>query len=364
MLIDISTASPPYKVLQTAAAAELKKRMGNRPAVSRMIDAASAHSGIEQRYIVMPDADPNSENKFYSINGEYVSPDTKRRMDEYEKWSKLLARTAVSELLIKNKFDPKTINRIITISCTGFFAPGLDYYLIDEFKIPHSVKRTNIGFMGCAASLIGVNSVFEALNSSANNKMNALLVSVELCSLHLQTEPTRDNILANMIFADGCGAALFSNGNSNSSRNKIEIIATASFLFDNSAESMGWKIGNYGFEMTLSPELPKIILESAVPALENILKERSISIQQIKHWALHPGGRAILDALQKGLNISEEQMHPSRKVLKNFGNMSSASILFVLKEIIESEIVKSGDYCCAVAFGPGLTMEAVLLKGV
>lgn len=349
MLIDISAVTPPYKVVQSAAAVELKKRMGNRPAVSRMIDAASAHSGIESRFIVMPDADPNAENKFYSVNGEYISPDTQRRMNEYEHWSKKLTANAVGDLFKKNNVDPKSIDRLITISCTGFFAPGLDYHLIQEFQIPHNVKRTNIGFMGCAASLIGFNSVFEAMNSSNDNSSNTLLISIELCSLHLQTEPTRDNILADMIFADGCAAALFSNGDSNSMNPKFKLLSTSSYLFDNSSTFMGWKIGNFGFEMILSPELPKIILESAVPELENILRKSNINKENIKHWALHPGGRAILDALQRGLNLTEEQMLSSRKVLRNFGNMSSASILFVLKEIIDSQIVKPNEYCCAVA---------------
>lgn len=363
MLLEICTATPPYKVSQSIAAEELKKRMGSKAAIARMIDAASYHSGIDSRYIVIPDAEPNAANKFYSINGEYVSPDTRKRMTEYEKWSKLLAKSAVGDLFIKLNMKPQLVERLITISCTGFFAPGLDYFLIEEFNMPRTIKRTNIGFMGCAASLIGFSSVFEALTSNKNDDAATLVVSVELCSLHLQTEPTRDNILANMIFADGCAAAMFSN-DSNQAKPKLEIVFTSSYLFDNSSSFMGWKIGNFGFEMTLSPELPKIILESAVPALENILQNSSLTKQQIKHWALHPGGRAILDALQKGLDLTDEQMHPSRKVLRNFGNMSSASILFVLKEIIDSQVVKPNEYCCAVAFGPGLTMEVALMRGV
>ncbi|MDO8550966.1 MAG: hypothetical protein Q7S39_12565, partial [Ignavibacteria bacterium] len=203
MLIDISTASPPYKVTQEKASAELKKRMGVRPAIGRLIEAASAHSGINSRFIIIPDAEENVEKKFYSNNGSYIKPDTQVRMNEYEKWAKLLSKEAVGKLIEENNFNPAKIERLITISCTGFFAPGLDYYLIEEFKIPQNVKRTNIGFMGCAASITGFNSVFEALTSAKEKELNTLLVSVELCSLHLQTEPTRDNILANMIFADG-----------------------------------------------------------------------------------------------------------------------------------------------------------------
>lgn len=363
MIIDITTSSPPYKVSQSTAAEELKKRMRGRSAISRMIDAAASHSGIDSRFIVIPDAEPSSDNKFYSENNSYIIPDTKRRMIEYEKWSKILTRKSVEEILLKNNLSPSDINRLITISCTGFFAPGLDYFLIEEFKMPRSIKRTNIGFMGCAASLIGVNSVFEAMSSYHAVDGNILMVSVELCSLHLQTEPTRDNILANMIFADGCAAVLFSNRKFYETKSALKIMDTSSFLLDNSADYMGWKIGNNGFEMMLSSELPKIIFEQAIPALKTILNKINLSINDINHWALHPGGRAILDSLEKGLNISAEQMYPSRKILRDFGNMSSASVLFVLKEILNSHSIKKDELCCAVAFGPGLTMEVALFRG-
>ena len=363
MLIDITTASPPYKVTQQKAAYELKKRMANEPVTERLIDMASAHSGIEYRYIVIPDAEEDALSRFYSRNGSYLNPGTRLRMIEYEQWSKKLAGDAVSKLIADNKFDPKEIDRIITISCTGFFAPGLDYYLMNEFNIPYTARRINIGFMGCAASLIGFNTIFETTKSGPGSDSNTLLVSVELCSLHLQAEPSRDNILANMIFADGCAAALFSKSNK-TSLTKLEIISTKSILFKNSAKFMGWKIGDFGFEMILSPDLPKIILNEAVPSLRNFLLEEGINPDEVKLWALHPGGRAILDALQKGLNLSEEKMIHSREVLRKYGNMSSSSILFVLKEIFNSGSLMKDNLCCAVAFGPGLTMEVAVLKGV
>jgi predicted naringenin-chalcone synthase len=359
MLIDITTASPPYKVPQKIAKEELKKRMGENPAVSRMIDIAAHYSGIDTRHFVVPDGDSKSGNKFFSNSKGYIKPDTNHRMSEYEKWSKQLTAEAVSKILNKNNIKASDIERLITISCTGFFAPGLDYHLIKEFGIPLTVKRTNIGFMGCAASLIGFNSVLEAMTSTNGNSLNTLMVSVEICSLHLQTEPTRDNILANTIFADGAAAALFSK----SEIAKLNLISTDSVLFENSANAMGWKIGNFGFEMMLSSDLPKMILEFAVPKLLDILKPKNLSVDKIKYWALHPGGRAILDSLQQGLKLDEEKMHPSKEILKNYGNMSSASILFVLKEIIDNHKIKNDEYCCAVAFGPGLTMEVAILKG-
>ncbi len=127
---------------------------------------------------------------------------------------------------------------------------------------------------------------------------------------------------------------------------------------------MGWKIGDFGFEMLLSSELPKIILEQAVPEVKKILNSLGIKKEEIKHWALHPGGRAILDSLQNGLELNDDNMKPSRDVLNNYGNMSSASILFVLKEILKTRDIEQNDLCCAVAFGPGLSMEIALLKGV
>ncbi len=364
MLINIETANPPYKVSQINAANELKKRMAVRPAIERMIDATANHSGIENRYFVVPDADENNSMKFYSSEGKYIKPGTQDRMVEYEKWSKQLVKEAVNKLFENSSFDPSKINRLITISCTGFFAPGLDSFLINEFNIPLNVKRTNIGFMGCAASLIGLNSVLEATHASNGMEINALVVSVELCSLHLQTEATRDNILANIIFADGAAAALFSNSPNYKETTRLELLSLDSIIFENSSGFMGWKIGNFGFEMILSSDLPKIILNNAVPELKRILSTHGLVPKQIKHWALHPGGRAILDSLQIGLGLTVAEMRPSLNILKDYGNMSSASILFVLKEIINREKIEKNDFCCAVAFGPGLSMEVALFKGV
>lgn len=361
-LIDITTASPPLKVSQKTAGIKLAKRIGERPVIARLIEAAAKHSGINTRHVILPDAEENSSKKLFSRNGKDIIPGTAERMEEYERWSKKLSCEAVGSLLNKNRILNNRIQRMFTISCTGFFAPGLDYFLIEEFQLSPEIKRTNIGFMGCAASITGFNSVLESLKSSKDSG-NALLVSVELCSLHLQMEPTRDNILANMIFSDGCAAAYFSTS-PDEGNSKLELTDTYTFLFKDSSDYMGWKIGNNGFQMILSSELPRIILDSAAPQLIKMLGSKGIDYKEIKHWALHPGGRAILDSLEKGFFLNEEQMKPSRKILKNFGNMSSASILYVLKEIISAEKINKDDLCCAVAFGPGLTMEAALFKGV
>ena len=362
-LIDIATANPPYKVSQSKVGDELKKIIpGN--AAARMIDAASVHSGIDSRYFAIADAVDMPSKKFYTKDSSFIKPGTDSRMNEYEIWSKQLSKQSVENLLKDNRINPSKINRIVTISCTGFFAPGLDHFLINTFHFPLSAKRTNIGFMGCAASIVGFGAVLDSMKSASENDSLTLLLSLELCSLHVQTEPTRDNILANMLFADGCAAVLFSPSPITESKAKLNLISTDSFLFPETEKFMKWKIGSFGFELVLSSELPKTILESAIPQLNKILNARGIKIDSIKHWALHPGGRAILDALQNGLCLSDEMMEPSRNVLKNFGNMSSASILFVLKELLNTRKINKDDLCCAVAFGPGLTMEVALFSGI
>lgn len=357
MLLDIATSLPPYRVSQQTAYAELKKRMtAEKPAAARILDAAISHSGIESRNVIVLEGDDTPDQFLF---GDNSNPTTKERMKRYEEASRTLSCQAVAALLNNTGIAAEQINRLITVSCTGFYAPGPDYHLIKQFDMPRSIQRTNIGFMGCAASITGFTSVLEAL-SRTKERSAILLVSVELCSLHIQFEPTRDNLLSNTIFSDGCAAALFTNDPGR--RGRLKLIDTVTVLFDNSSELMGWKIGDSGFEMRLSSEIPKLIVSAAAPALKNILKDKGID--KIKYWALHPGGRAILDALQQGLELSDEQMKYSRSVLRQYGNMSSASIMLVLKELLDEVRPKDDEYLCAAAFGPGLTMEVAIFRGV
>lgn len=358
-LIDVAAASPPYVVRQSTAAAELKQRMGGNAVINRMIDAAVSKSGIETRHVVVGDADPTVEKKFYAVTSGGPHPGTASRMDLYREWSGRLAVEASSTLLAKTGTPPLSVDRLITISCTGFSAPNFDQQIITRLGLPPSVRRTHIGFMGCAAALVGLTNVLEAGHEPGRT---ILLVALELCSLHIQFEPTRDNILANMLFADGCGAALFSSDPLRAG--KVRLLTTDSLLLDNSEEMMGWQIGDRGFQMVLSARLPDVIAGAAVPAARRILSDRNLSPDRISHWALHPGGRAILDALQDGLGLSHAQMAPSRAVLNRFGNMSSASIVYVIKEVLETSSIQPGELLCAVAFGPGLTMEMALFEGV
>jgi predicted naringenin-chalcone synthase len=362
LLIDIATVSPPYRVSQERAAGELKTRMGGRPAVERMIDAAVSRSGIAHRAVVVPDAEPGVTERFYPPTPDLPPPDTKQRMALYKEWSTRLTVQAAGEVLRATATHPSDITRLITVSCTGFAAPNFDYDIVASLNLSPRVKRTHIGFMGCAAALIACTSVFEALQSAPGSDATVLVVAVELCSLHMQTASTRDNILANMIFADGCAAALFASRAARPA--KARLVHTRSILFPDSRQFMGWEIGNHGFEMMLSSDLPAVIQSAAIPAVRALLAELDLRPGDIRAWALHPGGRAIIDALQSGLDLSDEQVAPSRAVLEQHGNMSSASILFVLQELFARGPLQPQEWLCAVAFGPGLSMELALFRGV
>jgi len=309
--------------------------------------------------VVIADAEPDVQKRFYALTPEGPHPDTASRMASYREWSSRLALEATARLLEQTGTAAESIDRLITVSCTGFSAPNFDQDIVSQLGVSREVKRTHIGFMGCAAAMVGLTSVLEACRAPTPRRV--LLVSVELCSLHLQLQPTRDNILANMVFADGCAAALFASGSGG--LGKLQLLETESLLFGDSRELMGWEIGNHGFAMTLSPELPRVILERAVPAAREILRKHHLSPEKIRHWVLHPGGRAILDALQKGLGLSDEQTVPSRAVLCRSGNMSSASVLYVMKEVLDQVRVESDDLICAIGFGPGLSMELALFRG-
>jgi predicted naringenin-chalcone synthase len=361
-LIGISTALPPYILTQTVAAEGLKQRMGGRAALVRLIDAAAGRSDIATRRVVIPDGEPGTTVRFYPETADGTPPDTKCRMAMYKEWSARLAVEASTAVLESAHAAPDSIARLITVSCTGFSAPNFDYQVIESLGLTPRIRRTHIGFMGCAAAIVGLTSVLESSRGGPDDAGSTLLVSVELCSLHLQIAPTKDNILANLLFADGCAAALFSRERTPSARARL--LSTESFLFEKSTHVMGWEIGNHGFEMVLSQDLPSLIAEQAVPAAQHILAAHGLRPEDIRHWALHPGGRAILDALQAGLHLTDEQTAPSRNVLRNSGNMSSASILYVIKELLSGVEPAPGDTMCAIAFGPGLTMEIAIFGGV
>src|SRR5699024_4694915 len=261
-----------------------------------------------------------------------------------------------------NKAD---ITHVITVSCTGFFSPGPDYRIVRELDLDPSVKRYHLGFMGCYAAFPALRQAKTICEAEPNAVV--LVVSAELCSIHVRVSDDPDTILGSSLFGDGAAAAVVTGREMDNGR-ALQLDHFETVLTPVGEEAMAWNIGDNGFEMVLGTYVPKIIDEHIIGALEPLLAHDEPLTQreyhQIEHWAIHPGGRSILDKVEAKLDLKENQLAPSRNVLRNFGNMSSATVLFVLKEILEQPGSADGERICGMAFGPGLTVETGLFTTI
>lgn len=319
---------------------------------NRYIDSIYRDSGIDKRHSVI--ADPDS---FFqpSGNGQLSVPTTKERNELFTKSArKIFVDLAGNAVRSCPNADFDKITHVITVSCTGFFNPGPDYEIIKQLNLARNVQRFNIGFMGCYGA-------FPALRLAhticlADPEATVLIVAVELCTLHAQLGQDLDSLLGGAIFADGGAAVIVSAATPLPEQNVFELEHFESTLIPDSETAMAWTIGNTGFEMVLSQYVPKIIECNIAQILTPILDKHGVSISDIRHWAVHPGGKSILDRVEASLGI-ENRLAESRCVLKQYGNMSSATILFVLDEILAKPGGTSHESVLAMAFGPGLTVE-------
>ena len=311
-------------------------------------------TGIRKRFSVLKDYGLEENFDFFPDNQTLEPfPDTAMRQDKYRSEAVKLSKKAALSCL--DGIDPLTITHIVTVSCTGMYAPGLDIDLVRELRLPLHVQRTAINFMGCYAAFNAL-KVADAICQSSS-EVNILIVATELCTLHFQKEANEDNLLANALFGDGSAALLVTN---RASANKSFRLDHAHSTLDPSGhEEMAWNIGNNGFEMRLSTYVPDY-LEKSIGALIGKVNDNS-KTSEYDYFALHPGGKRILQVLENELKIQPEQNSHSRSILKEYGNMSSATILFVLKSIWDhTGIDDNNKKILAMAFGPGLTLESMV----
>ena len=358
----IETLLPPVSYAQEEIAAVLKRTVakGDRR-TERIIHHLYAHSAIERRASVvtdfLPDAPPGS---FYDRETDtFFSPSTRVRNELYTEAARTLFPTIATEAFAASGFAPEEMTHLITVSCTGFFQPGPDFAILKALGLHAHVERYHLGFMGCYAA-------FPALRMArafceANPAAVVLVVCLELCSLHVQWTGGMDDLLAGSVFADGAGAAIVSARPPVGAALRLEAFSSA--IAPTGDSDMAWTIGDVGFQMRLSSYVPEIIQTHVGAAVKPILCQADLAPAQVTHWAVHPGGRAILDRVEKGLGLPETALVASRQVLRNCGNMSSATILFVLEELL-ARGVTPGDTLLAMSFGPGLTIETALLTGV
>jgi predicted naringenin-chalcone synthase len=352
-IASLATLNPPAVLHQDRVRDVFADQPGLTRLARRLITTSFDQSGISTRHSAMGDFSgtrPDAAGAmFYDRStGHLLSPGTEARNDLYTRCATDLfveaARRACADI------DIGTITHVITVSCTGFFSPGPDFVIARDLGMAPGVQRFHLGFMGCYATLPALRLAKQLCEADENAVV--LVVSVELCTLHMRSSNDPDQIVGASLFADGAGAAVVHTGAGLAS---LDGFATRTTPVGE--EAMTWTIGDEGFIMVLSSYVPHIIGDHITGAIEPLIG--GIRPADIEHWALHPGGRGIVDRVEARLDLRAEQLAPSRAVLRDFGNMSSATILFVLERTLAA--ARPGEKVCAIAFGPGLTVESALL---
>lgn len=336
----------------------MQDQLGASEKERRLIRHIYHRSGIETRYSVLPDFKPGYKSPMFESGSE---PLTGERNDIYKKEGVKLFTDIAHRLLNKGRFDADEITHIITVSCTGFFAPGPDFEIAKSLKLNPDIRRVHLGFMGCYASVpaLQLAKTFTAHDPDAV----VMIVSAELCTLHFQNRTATDDLLSTAVFADGAAGVIVSSCEDRSAL--FELSGFHSEILERGEEDMAWTIGNHGFEMVLTTYIPHLIQDQLMPFLAPALRRYGLnSTADVDRWAVHPGGRAILDHVSSSLGLHPDALSPSRSVLAKYGNMSSATLLFVLHEISKTKAgskAGSEEKTLAMAFGPGLTLESALL---
>jgi predicted naringenin-chalcone synthase len=350
-IISIGTAVPEHSSPQQNIL-EFMQKAYNNPLAGRKLQALFRTSGIEKRHSVVPDFGNGSPPSFFLH--QHQQPHVQERMLQFGKHSVDLSVNAINETLGQTAISPSEITHLITVTCTGLTAPGLNTEIINRLELNNDVQNTAINFIGCGAAFHGLKQA--DFIARAEKKAKVLVVCVELCTLHFQPKDTSDHLLSNTIFGDGAAVALVVPGENTSKGFKIE--GFYSVLLPAGESLMGWHVHPMGFEMILNAKLPAFIKTDIADIIDKASSHYHQEPSEIQHWAVHPGGKAILDKVGEALEFLNGEMEYSYNVLRNYGNMSSATILFVLKQIMES--TRPGEKTLAVGFGPGLTTETAL----
>lgn len=363
----LETAVPQTILVQQQARDVFASQPGLTRLGTRLVSTCFDSAAIETRYTAVAelslDAHPENPRFFDPETNRVLSPSTKVRNEIFAtEATKLFVEAGKAAVAQAPGIDLDDITHVITVSCTGFFNPGPDYKVVRALGLNPAVQRYHLGFMGCYAA-------FPALKAAkqfcvADPTAVVLVICVELCSLHVRTSNDPDTIMGSAIFGDGAAAAVVTARELQGPEPAIRLDHFETVLTPVGEEAMAWNIGDEGFEMVLGSYVPHIIEEHITGALAPLLaKDPSLAglpYRDITHWAIHPGGRSILDKVESKLELTQEQLVPARETLRDYGNMSSATVLFVLKHMLERPVAEREERICSMAFGPGLTVETGL----
>ena len=363
-IIAIGTATPKHVATMEDRFQISQKMYRGTDKERRVLPKLYEKSRVQQRHSCILDSSSGDlmkrQNLYESVEEQpdYKGPDTLKRMQAYQEHATVLAVQACQQALAQANLAADRITDLVTVSCSGFHAPGFDLDLIEQLPLNRFTSRTHVGFMGCHGGLNGLRAA--TAYTKANPAAAVLLCATELCTLHYQYEGGADQIVANALFADGAMALVgFPNSSIHSTETGWRVAASTSYVIPDSAEMMTWSIGNHGFEMTLSSALPQLIHDQIRPWLSQWLATHDLSIEEIRGWAVHPGGPRILAAFHEAVDLPADALRHSYNVLQNYGNMSSATVFFILQQMMQEE---NHLPCVALGFGPGITVEAALLK--
>ena len=331
VIANISTAIPENKYKQSDLAEFMCDLFQYPGQQKRKLKLMYAKSGIDTRYSVIPDFSSaiNERQFFPKTNNLEPFPTIDYRMQYFNKTALPLCIRAIKDC-IKGKINKQQITHLITVSCTGLSAPGLDIDIVQQLKLNSTINRTSINFMGCYAAIHALKQADYICKSEPDAVV--VIICVELCTIHFQKADTPDNNTANLLFADGAAASLIVS-DTYASKNKLNGFAIKKFhsqISLNGKNDMAWQLTSTGFLMTLSSYIPQLIEKGFKTFFEKAIQQLKIKKESITHWAIHPGGRKILEVIQKELALKNNDLESSCRVLKHFGNMSSPTVLFVL----------------------------------
>ena len=357
----IGTANPENRFSQEIIGEFMLRAMDLHNGDERKLKAIFRASGIQYRHSVLDDYGKQAGFRFFADTpGLEPFPSTERRLQVFRQHALGVSVAAFKDM---RRFHPDLtsdqVTHLMVVCCTGMYAPGLDIELVKALSLRSGVQRTAINFMGCHAAFNALKIADAICKSTPGSKV--LIICTELCSLHFQRKGSEDNLLANALFADGSAALLVESESSGTLKLKLEEFHSE--LAPEGETDMAWTIGDLGFEMRLSAFVPDLIRKGVGELVSGLLGKTSVGLSAIKYFAIHPGGKRILEAIEAELNIDAQQNEAAWTVLRNYGNMSSPTVVFVLREIVNRlNGNDQGERILSMAFGPGLTLESMILR--
>ncbi|MBB1282881.1 type III polyketide synthase [Flavisolibacter sp. BT320] len=350
-IVSIGTALPPYCHSQMEILPFMQQVYALPEVEARKLRFLYAKSGIDQRYSVLPDyTKPPSDWKFYAPSENLEPfPTLEQRMAVFQKQAPLLSVDAIRDCL-NHTHQKNRVTHLITVSCTGMSAPGLDLQVMELMDFEKTIFRTSVNFMGCYAAIHAL-KIADAICRS-DKTAQVLMVCTELCTLHFQREATMDNMASSLLFGDGAAAALVMHADATPSGLTIDHFYSE--INPKGKRDMAWELSSSGFLMTLSGYIPDLIEEDFSAIVSRALAKEGLDAAAVSHWCIHPGGKRLLQAIEKTMAFTDGQLQDSHAVLRETGNLSSATVLFVLKRMLQQKKVPK---LFGAAFGPGLTVE-------